>query len=603
MTKAVQLQVATERFIGRVLPKLFEHPDRAISEALQNSRRAGATEIRVLIAEDPSDSSRSIVTFADNGSGILDWSSLMTVAKSGWEADLADREDAFGVGSAALLFSAREVLIRSRGHELRLNQSDAVKGIRFTVSETRAAPECGTVIRLNGYVMQAKPAEQALERFAAGFPLPVYLGDGLLPAPFRLDQDFISTPAGAIRFNQVGATGTSICEGVAAFYQGLPIRAPLKEHYGRSEPAIVIHIDEHDHPAKAPDRGRLTDEARFLDSFTTAVNGHWAAFLSERCRALPPEQFVETYWHMAIKFQCFDLLAACPVLPGHVLNRVAWKPYLAEADAVFSSFGQAIRRDDVESGRVVLARAPDDLSDDQSMAFLTLVMNRGWVIVDDLPTSHWAESYVISIDEEVEDNGEVCDAWTVQVHAQPQRTDTFFGREVEFEFSLVQSYAICLLDASGNVAHSCESNGIGVFWGGKMIVPAGEDGETLVRQASYYLDENERFLENELGDDDAAFMDLIAELRGRTAGETLHKILYGAGAPGKPGMAGTVSVVMFCETGSGSSTDCAMHVIELSPMEIDRLIEAYPVEAAPLLDIAGALAPLVGRLSREKNSR
>lgn len=116
MTKSVQLQVNPRRFIERVLGKMFEHPGRALSEAMQNSRRAGASEIRIQVATDPADPAKSVVIISDDGSGILDWSSLLIVAQSGWETELADKEDAFGVGFAALLFSAREVIIRSRGH-------------------------------------------------------------------------------------------------------------------------------------------------------------------------------------------------------------------------------------------------------------------------------------------------------------------------------------------------------------------------------------------------------------------------------------------------------------------------------------------------------
>ncbi len=600
MTKAVQLQVAVDRFIGRVLPKLFEHPDRAISEALQNSRRAGATEIRVLIAEDPSDASRSVVTIADDGSGILDWSSLLTVARSAWASDLADREDAFGIGFAALLFSAREVVVRSRGHELALNQADAVAGKRFSVIETRAAPASGTLVRLGGFVLRRALAEAALRMFAEGFPLPVYLDKEELAAPHRPDESFVETPAGRIRFNRVGVVGTGYYEWVQAYYQGLPIRVPLQSQKPPVRPAIVIHVDEARHPAKAPDRTCLVDPDRFRDDYLPAVTAHWVEYLRDRHRESSPEDFVANYWDMALKFECVELLNACPVLPATVLRRVAGHPYLAEAVDVYASFARSVRRDEVESGAVVLGKAPDDLDDRASMAFLTLARNLGWAIVDELPESHWAAPYVVSIDEATAVDGASDKAWTVEVQWQPVQSAVFFGRQVEFDFDLTDQYAICLKDAAGRVVYSCEIGDRGVMFGGRMVVPARECGESLVRQASYYLDDNEIFLDNELEEDDHAFMDLIAEMRGRSPAETLHRLLNNTGAASKPGMAGSVCVVMIGDPDAEPAYHNTMRVIQLSPQSVDDLLHALSAEAGPLAGLATELAPLVERFSQKR---
>lgn len=61
---------------------------------MQNSRRAGATELRFLVTEDPQDRTRSIVHIADDGSGILDRDKLLYVAESGWDAHVVEKEDA-----------------------------------------------------------------------------------------------------------------------------------------------------------------------------------------------------------------------------------------------------------------------------------------------------------------------------------------------------------------------------------------------------------------------------------------------------------------------------------------------------------------------------
>ncbi len=602
MTKSVQLQVAADRFIKRVLPKLFEHPGRAISEAMQNSRRAGASEIRLQIAADPSDPTRSILTIADDGSGILDWSSLMIVAQSGWDSALADQEDAFGVGFAALLFSAQEVLIRSRGRELRINQDDAVSGKRFAVTETRLAPAKGTFIRLEGYKLNVSGAASDLKEFAAGFPLPVHLGADLLPAPNRLGDGFVDTAVGRIRFEKIGAIGLGYFEKVAAYYQGLPIRVPLCSHSGSNPPEIVIHIDEQAYAATSPDRTCLCDSQKFLRDYEEAVRKHWAAYLRDQFRGMLPEHFVDRYWGIARRVGCEDLLDKCPLLPESVLAKVNGFPILADSGEVFESYGRSVTRAEVESGAVLLVSEPGDMESDDGLAFLTLATRLNWAFVTDLPSSHWARPHVISLDDVADVSGNESPAWSVQVGLQPKVESSFSGRWVEFRLALVDRYSISLVDACGHIVCSIEEESYGLYWEGTMIVPAKEQGEMLVRQVSYYEGENDCFLDNEYDDDNGALQDLIAELRGRTVTSTVHKLLASAGVVRKPGVAGSVCVVIFGSADDATPACNATHVIELSPKAIDALAERYPVEAAPLADLAMALVPLASVLAEPNNT-
>ncbi len=82
-----------------------------MTEALQNSRRAGATRVRIAIdtltdqpADDTPDTgeTRLTVTIADDGSGIADPAVLLSFGENGWSDDLVRREDAAGFGFASL---------------------------------------------------------------------------------------------------------------------------------------------------------------------------------------------------------------------------------------------------------------------------------------------------------------------------------------------------------------------------------------------------------------------------------------------------------------------------------------------------------------------
>ena len=95
----------------------------AITEALQNSRRANATHVRITIdtltshpLESTPETSDPLltVTIADDGAGISNPAVLLSFGENGWSDDLVQREDASGFGFASL--SRRGCTVLSRPH-------------------------------------------------------------------------------------------------------------------------------------------------------------------------------------------------------------------------------------------------------------------------------------------------------------------------------------------------------------------------------------------------------------------------------------------------------------------------------------------------------
>ena len=86
-----------------------------MTEALQNSRRADATWVRIAVgtlADQSSGEPRFTVTIADDGVGIADPAVLLSFGENGWSEDLVRREDAAGFGFASL--SRRGCTVSSR---------------------------------------------------------------------------------------------------------------------------------------------------------------------------------------------------------------------------------------------------------------------------------------------------------------------------------------------------------------------------------------------------------------------------------------------------------------------------------------------------------
>jgi hypothetical protein len=90
--------------------RLFRNDDAGIwTELLQNARRAGATVLEISIEELTQATGPCRIVVQDNGRGIEDFQSLLTLGGSGWEAETQVREDPAGMGFFSLCRSMVEV--------------------------------------------------------------------------------------------------------------------------------------------------------------------------------------------------------------------------------------------------------------------------------------------------------------------------------------------------------------------------------------------------------------------------------------------------------------------------------------------------------------
>ena len=167
----------------------------AITEALQNSRRAGATRVRIAIgtltdhlADDTPDTgeTRLTVTIADDGSGIADPAVLLSFGENGWSDELVSREDAAGFGFASL--SRRGCTVSSRprspdGNTMTGWRVDLVPEHFLGESEAEVRTDDGapyphgTSISFQA-IETAAAIRHAAEAAAKHYPLPVFF-DGI----------------------------------------------------------------------------------------------------------------------------------------------------------------------------------------------------------------------------------------------------------------------------------------------------------------------------------------------------------------------------------------------------------------------------------------
>ena len=155
-----------------------------MTEALQNSRRADATRVRIAVAartDQTGAETRFTVTIGDDGAGIADPAVLLSFGENGWSDDLVRREDAAGFGFASL--SRRGCTVSSRprspdgsampGWRVDLAPEHFLGDAEAEVHPDDAAPfPHGTSISFEA-TETAAAIRNAAENAARHYPLPV----------------------------------------------------------------------------------------------------------------------------------------------------------------------------------------------------------------------------------------------------------------------------------------------------------------------------------------------------------------------------------------------------------------------------------------------
>ena len=161
-----------------------------LAEILQNSRRAGATRVRIAVAATsarPDDTAATTgdtpltVTISDDGAGIADPAVLLSFGQNGWDDDLVRREDAAGFGFASL--ARRNCTVSSRP---RSPDREILPGWEVSLSPEHFLGEADAEIRADeeapfphGTSISFQPTESiaairnAAENAARHYPLPV----------------------------------------------------------------------------------------------------------------------------------------------------------------------------------------------------------------------------------------------------------------------------------------------------------------------------------------------------------------------------------------------------------------------------------------------
>jgi len=297
-----------------------------LAELVQNARRAGATSIDLDVAE--AEDGKWLV-IADDGAGIADPAVILALGRSGWDEEIAAREDPAGLGVFSL--AGRQVEIRSHPRaggeawQVSIAPGDWESGTPIPVA--RCDQPFGTEIRLLLDDEWAKTLEVAAIGAARYCPTPIrFRGSQLAQSDWLADAAVIVETDG-VRIGLFNATR-------AAHYQ------PLINFHGLTVPCTLPSVDEKerswwaridivDAPALQlvlPARGEMVENDALdalRDTVRKIIYSHIASLGSHR---LPFAQWAEA------RQLGVDLPEATPLLRG-------WTPAKADLNSVSDGSG------------------------------------------------------------------------------------------------------------------------------------------------------------------------------------------------------------------------------------------------------------------------
>ncbi|USR37570.1 ATP-binding protein [Ectopseudomonas hydrolytica] len=270
-------------------------PHSMLGELLQNARRAKASHIKVI-----ADGNTLIVD--DDGCGITDLQTLIFIAESGWDHDLKERENAFGLGVLSTLYFAEHLSVHSGSKAFNAATATIIRGDAIEVYPEPS--RVGTEIRLDGvqspqtHLTLPQWVERQLNTLCEAFPVPVSLNGVNIARPLADARlPWRQTPIGQILLDLDTSPTQWRC-----FLQGLPIGRTL------ALPKHQIVLLRDDMIARLPDRQHLLNEWEDHRHIQAAIMEAYRQALLEAKERLAGYEFIEQYAETCLSSSNADLL-------------------------------------------------------------------------------------------------------------------------------------------------------------------------------------------------------------------------------------------------------------------------------------------------------
>lgn len=364
---------------------------KVISELIQNSRRAGATEIHIHY-----DQILNAFQIKDNGSGIDNFENLITLSESGWDKDTQENDSPFGMGFFSTLFAADVVVVESNGQILTI---DTKKALNF---EDIPAPlpssnkmEQGTSITLHGFNTDSGiNVSSKVFDLALFSSIDIYYNGKLLSSSlsFRCkqkDNRIVETPFGQLVIEYpFSRRVTLVCQDLLI---------------GKNEHSSNILYLNNTVEMRMPDRDTILDAHKFYTELNAWVNTFWTNELIQIRKDMNNDvAFLDKYFNNVMTF-CKHILNDIDYLPKHafrVTEQYTCRDDFA-ADGVTKGFTKAELQD-------VLVHNIDDFNGNScNIANQFFFYANAIELREALPENHWAYEGIFKLEQCANDDFEI----------------------------------------------------------------------------------------------------------------------------------------------------------------------------------------------------
>ena len=375
----------------------FTNKTTVFGEIMQNARRAGATSVNFEFAPET-----KILRVTDNGCGIDSIETLLTVAESGWDADVVAQEHPFGIGFLSALFACRHMTVVSKSGRMSVNTDDVLSFKPVTVEPVHNWDGITSIVML-GVDLESSVIERKLKELATAFPIPVLFNGTDLPRPHAIDSglEFVDTEIGSFRlagFDEPNRNNKYF----VMYLQGLPIYKSTSWGYFGDNGYHVIHLDSSKFFGRLPDRDELVDKEDVLNQVEGVLRDQIEKRLIEMKLTLSPELFVH-YYDLINDWNLLHLLNDVPVIPRYVLTQITGYPNCN--DESFGDFESApkkpVCRDDILSGQQVVL-FDEDMEDEGSALSMYVYMKEYYIYsgLNKLDSGHWLHAHIRNLNNE-----------------------------------------------------------------------------------------------------------------------------------------------------------------------------------------------------------
>lgn len=386
---AVSLKI-NEQSLIKNLSRAFSNAFSVVMELLQNGRRAGATQI--IIKTECVDGLHNLSVW-DNGSGVENFQALLTVAESGWDEAIVRSEHAYGMGFLSALFAAKKVICYSKGRKLVLDTASMLSMNDAHVEDSNEL-ESGTRVDLFGL---ATDVTENLVKKLRGFGVSIILNGVEVKRELALDNGdvWLDTKMGKLCINFHDLCGGNSRFGYTwqMFLQGFPVRS-----YG-SMPDVILHLDSSKYFGRMPDRDNLIDGDQVEKEFIALVSELSEEWVVNRLSIMDEADFLGRHGGYVVQNM------------PHLMNKLGRIPrqnlmsieHLSLHSDMYSEgiSEQSVSFADVASGEILLFAAnPNKSEDEWNLLGFQFIFNceNAYILDQDLPAGHWAESFVIDLD-------------------------------------------------------------------------------------------------------------------------------------------------------------------------------------------------------------